>query len=85
MTRLLLLAGAVSGTVSILINEVPFPVPMEKLSQCTQPTSPDPPSQAGSGAGLLGQLGCIQGQRVVQELVLFCSLDHASSVSRSTE
>lgn len=34
------------GTVSLLINEVPFSVPMKKLSQRTQPTSPDPPSQA---------------------------------------
>lgn len=34
------------GTVSLLIHEVPFSVPVKKLSQRTQPTSPDPPSQA---------------------------------------
>lgn len=68
----------------------PLPVFMQKPCQSTQPTAPDPLSQAweevgpwtggGSGAGLRGQLRCIQGQSVVQELVLLCRLDHASSV-----
>lgn len=68
---------------------------MQGVPQGTEPTSlgpcPRPEGRLasglveGSGAGLLGQLGCIQGQSVVQKLVLLRGLDHPPSAGRNTD
>lgn len=71
-------------------------MPTQGVPQVTRPTLPNPPSQAqgggpargrvpGSGAGLLWQLGGIQGQGVVQELILLRGLDHAPPAGRGAQ
>lgn len=57
--------------------------------QATGLLFPDPPSQEPgrrqeSGARLPWQLGCVQGQSVMEKLVLLRGLDHAPPVGTST-
>lgn len=81
-----------------LLKGQPSPMPTPGASRSKRPTfsSPTFPGLGeggtwtgggcqGSGTGLLWQLGSVQGQGIVQKLVLLHRLDHAPPVGTSTQ